>query len=180
MPDRATLSPTPWDGQSHGGVLPQYRRKALCHALRRHLGEVCRALAEPQECRLAEGPVRAAHGPRLLSLPPQYSGAQVVGFRKGQAAIHLARTCMGRRTHSTGHHGWARGDSGSPVGREEAVSREYIRTQEAEERRLDHMDLWEEGPPVGGSHTHRFARFTALHRFARFHLFQASGFAGGR
>jgi hypothetical protein len=33
------------------------------------------------------------------------------------------------------------------------------------------MDLWEAGPPVGGSQPNRFERF---------HLFQASGFAGGR
>jgi putative transposase len=30
----------------------------------------------------------------------------------------------------------------STVGRDEAVIREYIRTQEAEDRRLDQMDLW--------------------------------------
>ena len=99
--------------------------------------------------------------PLLLSMPPPDSVAQVVGCSKGKAAIPMARTCMGRRKHSTGHPCWARGDSVSTVGREEAVSRESIRTQEAEERRLDQMDLWEEGPPVGGSHPHRFERFTA-------------------
>ena len=30
----------------------------------------------------------------------------------------------------------------STVGRDEAVIREYIRTHEAEDRRLDQMDLW--------------------------------------
>ena len=33
----------------------------------------------------------------LLSIPPKYSVAQVVGFIKGKAAIHIARTFMGRR-----------------------------------------------------------------------------------
>jgi REP element-mobilizing transposase RayT len=42
----------------------------------------------------------------------------------------------------TGHHFWARGYYVSTVGRDEAVIREYIRTQEAEDRRLDQMDLW--------------------------------------
>jgi hypothetical protein len=40
--------------------------------------------------------------------------------------------------------------------------------------------LWWEMPPVGGSPPNRFERFTASIRFERFHLFQASGFAGGR
>jgi hypothetical protein len=116
----------------------------------------------------------------LLSMPPQYAVAQVVGFLKEKAALHMARTFMGRRKHSTGHHCWARGYYVSTVGRDEAVIRESIRTHEAEDRRLDHMDLWEEGPPVGGSQPNRFERFTASIRFERFHLFQASGFAGGR
>jgi putative transposase len=122
--------------------MPKYRRKALYQELRRHLGEVFRALAQPQAGRIEEGHVMAAHVHMLLSIPPKDSVAQVVGFRKGKAAIHIARTFRGRRKNSTGHYFWARGDSVSTVGRDEAVSREYIRTQEAEDRRLDPMDLW--------------------------------------
>jgi putative transposase len=32
-----------------------------------------------------------------ISIPPKYSVPQVVGFIKGKAAIHIARTFMGRR-----------------------------------------------------------------------------------
>jgi putative transposase len=99
-------------------------------------------LAEQKECRIEEGHLMADHVHMLLSIPPKYSVAQVVGFIKGKAAIHIARTFMGRRKHSTGHHYWARGYDVSPVGRDEATIREYIRTQEAKDRRLDHMDLW--------------------------------------
>ena len=84
----------------------------------------------------------ADHVHRLLSIPPKYSVAQVVGFLKGKAAIHIARTFMGRHKNSTGHHCWARGYSVSTVGRDAAVLRESIRTHEAEDRRLDQMDLW--------------------------------------
>ena len=113
----------------------------------------------------------ADHVPRRLSMPPKYSVAPVVGCITGQAAMPMARTFMGRRKHSTGHHCWARGYSVSTVGRDEATMREYLRMQEAEERRWDQRHLWEAGPLVGGSQPNRFERF---------HLFQASGFAGGR
>ena len=142
MPDSETLSHTTWDCKYHVVFIPKYRRKALSQELRRHLGAVFRALAAQKECRIEEGHLMGDHVPMLLSIPPEYSVAQVVGFIKGKAAIHIARTVMGRRKHSTGHHGWARGSYVSTVGREEAVIREYIRTQEAEDRRLDHMDLW--------------------------------------
>ena len=142
MPDSETLGHTKWDCKYHGVFIPKYRRKALSHELRRHLGEVFRALAEQKECRIEEGPVMGDHVHMLLSIPPKYSVAQGVGFLKGKAAIHLARTCLGRRKNSTGPHCWARGYSVSTVGRDEAVIREYIRTQEAEDRRLEQMALW--------------------------------------
>ena len=142
MPDIETLSHTKWDCKYHVVFIPKYRRKALYHELRQHLGEVFRALAEQKECRIEEGHLMGDHVHMLLSMPPKYSVAQVVGFIKGKAAIHIARTFMGRRKKSTGHRFWARGYSVSTVGRDEAVIREYIRTQEAEGRRLDQMDLW--------------------------------------
>ena len=142
MPDIETLNHTTWDCKYHVVFIPKYRRKALYHELRRHLGEVFRALAEQKECRIEEGHLMGDHVHMLLSIPPKYSVAQVVGFIKGKAAIHIARTFMGRRKNYTGHHFWARGYYVSTVGRDEAVIREYIRTQEAEERRLDQMDLW--------------------------------------
>src|SRR5712691_12068046 len=52
MPDSETLSHTKWDCKYHVVFIPKYRRKALYHELRRHLGEVFRALAEQKECRI--------------------------------------------------------------------------------------------------------------------------------
>jgi putative transposase len=78
----------------------------------------------------------------LLSIPPKYSVAQIVGFMKGKSAIHIARTFMGRRRNYTGQHFWARGYYVSTVGREESIIREYIHKQEVEDKRLDQMGLW--------------------------------------
>jgi len=55
MPDSETLSHTTWDCKYHVVFIPKYRRKALYHELRRHLGEVFRALAAQKECRIEEG-----------------------------------------------------------------------------------------------------------------------------
>ena len=104
MPDIETLNHTTWDCTYHVVFVPKYRRKALSHELRQHLGEVFRALAAQKECQIEEGHLMAEHVHRLLSIPPKYSVAQVVGFIKGKAAIHIARTFMGRRKNSTGHH----------------------------------------------------------------------------
>jgi REP element-mobilizing transposase RayT len=73
MPDNETLSHTKWDCKDHVVFIPKYRRKALYHELRRHLGEVCRSLAAQKECRIEEGYLMADHVHMLLSIPPKYS-----------------------------------------------------------------------------------------------------------
>ena len=54
----------------------------------------------------------------LLSIPPKYAVAQVVGYLKGKSAIHIARTYGGRQRNFVGEHFWARGYFVSTVGRD--------------------------------------------------------------
>ena len=65
----------------------------------------------------------------------------MIGFIKGKSAIHLARVYGERERNLVGQHFWARGYFVSTVGRDEAVIRSYIRSQEQEDRRLDQMKL---------------------------------------
>jgi putative transposase len=66
----------------------------------------------------------------------------VIGFIKGKSAIHLARVYGETKRNFVGQHFWARGYYVSTVGRDETVIREYIRQQEAEDKRLDQINLW--------------------------------------
>ena len=84
MPDIETLSHTTWDCKYHVVFIPKYRRKALYHELRRHLGEVFRALAEQKECRIEEGHLMGDHVHMLLSIPPKYSVAQGWALSRGK------------------------------------------------------------------------------------------------
>lgn len=146
MNDESSLSHTRWECKYHIVFIPKYRRKAIYKELRTHLGEVFRSLARRKECEVVEGHLLADHVHMLLSVPPKYAVSQIVGFIKGKSAIHIARTYGGRKKNFTGEHFWARGYFVSTVGRDEATVREYIRRQEAEDRRLDQLQLWSEAP----------------------------------
>jgi putative transposase len=78
----------------------------------------------------------------LITIPAKYAVSQVVGFMKGKSAIHLARTYGERKQNYVGQNSWARGYFVSTVGRGEATIREYTRTREQEDRRLNQMNLW--------------------------------------
>jgi putative transposase len=54
----------------------------------------------------------------------------------------MARTYGGRERNFVGEHFWARGSWVSTVGRDEAEVRKYIREQEAEDKRLEQLQLF--------------------------------------
>ena len=79
----------------------------------------------------------------LLSIPPKYSVAQIVGFIKGKSAIQIARNFQGRKKNFVGQNFWARGYYVSTVGKDEDAVRAYIQHQEKEDKRLDQLNLFE-------------------------------------
>ncbi len=141
MSDYRSLSHTKWDCKYHVVFIPKYRKKRIFGSIRRRLGAVFRSLAEQRESRIEEGHLLPDHVHIMISIPPKYSVAQVIGYIKGKSAIQIARNYFGRQRNFVGQHFWARGYFVSTVGRDEQVIREYIRHQEKEDRRLDQLQL---------------------------------------
>ena len=136
-----SLNHTKWECKYHVVFIPKYRRKVIYGEIRRHLGEALRRLAEQRESRIEEGHLMVDHVHMMISIPPKYSVAQVIGYIKGKSAIHIAREFAGRKRNYVGQHFWARGYFVSTVGRDEAVIREYIRDHEREDQRQDQLGL---------------------------------------
>jgi len=142
MKDSQRLQHTLWECKYHLVFLPKSRRKVLFTALRKDLGPVVRELARREGGRVEEGHLRSEHVHRLVSIPPKYAVAAIVGYLKGKSAIHIARTYRGKERNFTGEHFWARGYWVSTVGADEAAIREYLRDQEQEDIRLDQLKLF--------------------------------------
>lgn len=136
-----SISHTRWECLYHVVFIPKCRRKTLYVGLRKHLGEVFRRLAEQKESRVEEGHLMPDHVHMLLRIPPKYAVSQVVGYIKGKSAIHLARVYGERKRSFVGQSFWARGYFVTTVGRDEEMIRAYIQNQEAEDRRLDQLQL---------------------------------------
>jgi putative transposase len=141
MEDVESLNHTKWECKYHVVFIPKCRRKTLYGELRRYLGTVFKTLTEQKESRIEEGHLMMDHVHMMISIPPKYSVAQVIGYIKGKSAIHIARTFGERKRNFVGQHFWARGYFVSTVGRDEGVIREYIRRQEHEDKRLDQLRL---------------------------------------
>ena len=142
MDEYESLSHTKWDCKYHVVFIPKCRRKTLFGQIRRHLGEVFQKVAAQKESRIEQGHLQADHVHMLISIPPKYAVSQVVGFIKGESAIYIARVYGERKRNFVGQSFWARGFFVSTVGRDETVIREYIQNQEAEDNRLEQLNLW--------------------------------------
>jgi REP-associated tyrosine transposase len=142
MNDASSLNHSRWECKYHIVWIPKCRRKMLYGQLRKYLGQVFKELARSRESEVLEGHMMSDHVHVLISIPPKYSVAQVIGFIKGKSAIHIARNYLGHRRNFTGQQFWARGYHVSTVGRDENAVREYIKSQEQEDRRLDQLSLF--------------------------------------
>ena len=71
-----------------------------------------------------------------LSVPPKFSVANTVGFLRGKSAIRIHREFLGQKRNFTGLHFWAKSYCVSRVGLNEQMIIEYIRHQEADEKRF--------------------------------------------
>ena len=58
------------------------------------------------------------HVHMLVSIPPKYSVAEVIGFIKGKSSIWIAQNIERKAKNFTGHKFWARGYFISTVGRD--------------------------------------------------------------
>jgi putative transposase len=131
--------------QYHVVFTPKYRKKALFGQIRRHLGTVFRELAQRKECKIEckieEGHLMPDHVHMLISIPPKYSVAEVIGYLKGKSSIWIAQNVERKLRNFLGHKFWARGYFVSTVGRDEETIRAYIKNQEIADKQLDQLQF---------------------------------------
>jgi len=145
LDDNQSLCHSKSECKYHVLWVPKGRRKVLYGRIRQYLGELFHSLARQKECKILEGHLCNDHVHVLISIPPKYSVAQVIGFIKGKSAIHIARMYLGQKKNFTGMHFWSRGYFVTTVGVDEETVRTYIKQQEIEDKRLDQLTMFNEG-----------------------------------
>lgn len=115
--------------------------KRLYGSLRQELRELFIKLAIQKGCVIEEGFLMPDHVPMLISIPPKYSVAHVIGFLKAKTALYVANRYARKRKYK-GCHFWARGYFVSTTGYQEEVVRRYIQNQEKKNKQSDYADLF--------------------------------------
>ena len=135
------LNHATWECKYYVVFIPNFQKKVLFGTVKKRLGEVFYDLARRRECKIEEGHLMADHVHMLISIPPKYSVAEVIGFMKGMSSIWIAQNVDRKTRNFTGHKFWARGYFVSTVGRDEETIRADIKNQELQDRELDQLTL---------------------------------------
>ena len=139
MKDWQSQAHVKWECLYHVVIVPKYRKKTMYGGVRKQIGEILRNLCRQKNVDLVEGHLCSDHVHMLLSVPPRYSIAMVIGFLKGKSAVRIHREIKQIRGSLFGRSFWARGYCVSTVGRDEKQIRTYIRDQEKHQQEERHL-----------------------------------------
>jgi putative transposase len=136
-----SLSHSKRDCKYHLVFIPKYRKAVLYGKIREYLKTVFRELANQKGCKIIEGHMVQDHVHMIISIPPKYSVAEVVGYLKGKSAIAVARQFGSKQRNFNGEKLWARGYAVSTVGFNFEQRVDYVKNQQ----QLDSQGFDEEG-----------------------------------
>ena len=129
-----SLAHVRWECKYHVVFVPKYRRKVMFGRRRKQVGTILRQLCRQKGVEMVEGHAMPDHVHLVLSIPPKFSVAMVVGYLKGKSAVQVHRQMLGVKKGFTGKHFWSRGYCVSTVGLDEQTVRAYVRNQEELDR----------------------------------------------
>ena len=139
--------------QYHIVFVPKYRRQVIYREIKADIGKILRELCKRKGIEIIEAQACPDHIHMLLSIPPKFAVADVVGYLKGKSSLMIfdrhanLKYKFGRRTF------WARGYYVDTVGRNKRMIEEYIRNQLAEDQLADQLSIKEYYDPFTGEKT---------------------------
>ena len=125
-----SLAHTKWICKYHIVFTPKYHRKIIYNQLRQDIQEIIKDLCKWKGIKIIEGHMMPDHVHLLLSIPPKYSIARIMGYLKGKSAMMIFNKHANLKYKFGNKHFWATGYYVSTVGINDATVAKYIREQE--------------------------------------------------
>ena len=109
-----------------------------------------RKLCEYKGIEIIEAEACKDHIHMLVSIPPKYSIAQIMGYLKGKSSLMIFEKYVNLKYKYGNWHFWCRGYYVSTVGRNKKAIQEYIQNQLQEDYSDDQMSIKEYVDPFTG------------------------------
>ena len=148
--DTDSLSHSKWNCKYHIVFAPKYRRQVIYGKIKADIGIMLRKLCEYKQVEIIEAEACKDHIHMLVSIPPKYSVAQIMGYLKGKSSLMIFEKYANMKYKYGNRHFWCRGYYVDTVGRNKKAIAEYIRNQLQEDISYDQMSLVEYVDPFTG------------------------------
>ena len=148
--DTNSLAHTQWECKYHIVFAPKYRRQIIYGKIKADIGQMLRKLCEYKGIEILEAEACKDHIHMLISVPPKYSVAQIMGYLKGKSSLMIFEKYANLKYKYGNRHFWCRGYYVSTVGANRKAIQEYIRNQLQEDYADDQMSIKEYVDPFTG------------------------------
>ena len=148
--DSGSLSHTKWNCKYHIVFAPKYRRQEVYGKIKVDIGQILRKLCEAKKVEILEAEACPDHIHMLVSIPPNISVSQFMGYLKGKSSLMIFDRHANLKYKYGNRHFWCRGYYVDSVGKNAKKIEEYIRNQLKEDLEYDQMTLKEYIDPFTG------------------------------
>ena len=148
--DTNSLAHTKWECKYHIVFAPKYRRQIIYGKIKADIGQMLRKLCNYKGIEIIEVEACKDHIHMLVSIPPKYSVAQIMGYLKGKSSLMIFEKYANLKYKYGNRHFWCRGYYVSTVGANKKAIQEYIRNQLQEDYSDDQMSIKEYVDPFTG------------------------------
>ena len=148
--DISSLAHSKWNCKYHVVFAPKYRRMVIYNQTKTDIGKILRKLCEQKGIEIIEAEACPDHIHMLISIPPKYSVAQVMGYLKGKSSLMIFDRHANLKYKYGNRHFWCRGYYVDTVGKNKKRIEEYIRNQLQDDIANDQLSLFESVDPFTG------------------------------
>lgn len=154
--DIDSLSHTKFNCKYHIVFAPKYRRQVIYGKIKKDIGIMLRKLCQYKGIEIIEAEACPDHIHMLISIPPKFSVAQVMGYLKGKSSLMIFEKYANLKYKYGQRSFWCRGYYVDTVGKNKKVIQEYIRNQLREDQNYEQLTMREiidpfTGEPAKGS-----------------------------
>ena len=107
--DSGSLSHTKWNCKYHIVFAPKYRRQVIYRQIKADIGKIIRQLCEMKKVEIIEAEACPDHIHMLVSIPPNISVSQFVGYLKGKSSLMIFDRHANLKYKYGNRHFWCRG-----------------------------------------------------------------------
>ena len=123
--------------------MPKYRRQVVYKQIKKDIGKILRQLCDLKKVEILEAEACPDHIHMLVSIPPNLSVSQFMGYLKGKSSLMIFDHHANLKYKYGNRHFWCRGYYVNTAGADTRAIKAYIQKHLAEDQAVEQLTFKE-------------------------------------